>query len=366
MRRDVIATDTALLPVFAGQHHLALIAGLPCSQSHLIADLCRDLLARQHGGCELIVIKDLDSSTRESLAAATGPILLFAEGADAALETAAREGAFPVVVLNQRFSAAAHDYLATRQASLQDTMRAVVRAQIGIEGLAAIPRATVIDLRPDEQASVLFERIAAALSLSVEQVAPLVADRGLARPLAAMLEDAAPSGDAAAADTAADTAADEADGMFRTLEAFYGFHPEGSGGTLHVPLEALLDGAPPHLPATEVIDLTGVPRCLTFGPYFHLPRGNWKVRFTFHSGGNASGNTLGFDVAVDQEIKVDQYFEVTASGKFAFECDFAVDDPYSYLEFRTYVLRGSIGGQFRALSLTIERSADDPAGRLSS
>jgi hypothetical protein len=344
IRPRVIEPGTALLPISSGQHHLALIAGLPCSQSYLIADLCRELFARRHGACDLIVVKDLDPDTVERISAATGPVLFLAEGSDRALADVAREAAFPIVVLNQRFSKAAHDFMATHGVSLQDTMRTMVRAQIGIEGIGDIPRATVLELRPDDLVAGLVERIAAALALPTADLPEMVVNRDLARPLATVLEETHP---AAAPD-------DEAAEALQTLEAFYGFHPEGSGGVLQVPLAALHDGAPPHLPATNAIDLTGVPRCLTFGPYFHLPKGRWNVRFTFHSAGNISSNTLGFDIAADHEVKVDQYFDVTASGKFAFDCEFTVDDPYAYLEFRTYVLRGAIEGQFRPLSLTIE------------
>jgi len=350
IRPRVSETGTALLPISAGQHQLALIAGLPCSQSYLIADLCRKLFAHRHGDCELLVVTDLTPETVERIAIVTGPVLFLAESADRALVQVARDAEFPIVVLNQRFSVAAHDYVATRGVSPQDAMRTMTRAQIGIEGLSEIPRAAVQEIGSDESALAVIERIAGALAISDGYAALLEADCDLTRPLSEIANEAMPHGYS--------PHDDDVQEMFRSLEAFYGFHPERSGGVLNVPLAALPDGVPPHLPATGAIDLTGVPRCLTFGPYFHLPKGRWKISFMFHSSGNISSNTLGFEVAVDHEIKVNQYFDVTASGKFAFECEFTVEDPYSSLEFRTYLLRGSIEGEFRPLALTIAPPAE--------
>src|SRR5690606_38546176 len=154
---------------------------------------------------------------------------------------------------------------------LLDTVRTMARAQVGLDALAEIPRAVVLTPEGEELASALAERIAAALGVASEVVSPMLQERNLDRPLAEVLDETfvhqrlLPS--------------EEADEMHGMLDAFYGCQPDGGRTKLEVPMAALLEAEAPHLPATNTIGLVGPARCLTFGPYFYLPRGRWKASF---------------------------------------------------------------------------------------
>ncbi len=345
--KDDTQTGTAIVPAFVTTERLAMLCGLPCSLTYFAADLARDMLARAHGACEVVPLNDLSAATCQKLAEAEGRVLALGEVPDAAVADLANEGSFPIIIIAQSFADAARDFMAARGAELLDTVRTMARAQVGLDALAEIPRAAVLTPESDQPASALAERIAAALRVDAGIVSSILQERNLDRPLWEVLDETfaheklLPSG--------------EVDEILLQLDDFYGLQPDGGRTKLEVPMAALLEAEAPHLPATNRIELVGPARCLTFGPYFYLPCGHWRARFTFHSTDNASINRIAFDIATDQEIKVDRMFDVDASGIFAFECEFEVHDPYSPLEFRTFLRQGSIEGTFTPLSLTLER-----------
>lgn len=346
-----MAEMTAIAPLVPHKDHLALIGGLPSSLSYFAGELCRDMLVHKHGACEVIALNDLGATTTERILAATGPVLFLAEVPGADVVALARDAAFPVIVVEQGFAEACHDFIGLRGADPLETARTLARAQVGFDALAEIPRATILGAQSRESAVRLAEHIAAALGIEAEHCRLVVEARALERPLPDVLnavfvrERALPY--------------EDENELFGGLDRFYGIHPDRELATLEVPVVMLLEATAPHLSATNTIDLLGPARCLTFGPYLYLPEGRWRANFTFQTGGNESTNTLGFDIACDQEIKVDRYFDFHQSGKFAFTCEFETCDPFSPLEFRTFLRRGSIGGEFRPLSLTLEQLDDD-------
>lgn len=341
-------TVSANLPDLAGTSPFGLIAGLPTALTYLTADLCRDMLARVYGACEVVVLNDLGAESVGRIAAANERVLFLTEVPDAAVVAMAKAAEWPLLVLDQRFGTASRDFMAAREAGVLDAVRTMARCQIGLEELADAPRAIVFGAEVGRPASELVDRIATAFSIGAGAARALIDQRGCDRPLCDVLtevfayEKMLPN--------------EEVDGLLDRLDVFYGFCPDGRMPTLDVPMATLLEATAPHMPATNPIDLMGPARCLTFGPYLYLPRGRWKARFTFLSKGNASSNTLGFDIVTAQHIEIDRTFDVTVSGKFAFDCEFAINDPHSPIEFRTFLRRGSIEGRFQPLSPIVERS----------
>lgn len=339
--------DLAILaPVTLEGEQLALIGGLPSSLTYFAAHLGHDMLSRRHGGCALVSLNDLGTATVERIAEAEGPLLSLAEVPDIDVVRFAQAGSFPIVIIEQSFAEACHEYIAARSFAPAETVRTLARAQVGIDALAAIPRATPLGAAARESAVSLADHIAAALGIGDEIRRTVIAERALERPLPAVLDELF-------AHRAVVTKTEETE-FFNELDRFYGRHAD-TLIRLEVPPWALIEARAPHLPASGAIDLIGPARCLTFGPYLNLPQGRWRACFTFIASDNASGNTLGFDIACDQEIKVDRWFDFREAGKFAFTCEFETRDPFSPLEFRTFLRRGSIGGEFQPVSLTLER-----------
>lgn len=345
-RRVTMETGTALSPVSSGQNHLALICGLPSSRTYFVADLCRDLLVRLHGACEVVHINDMGQDTIERVAAVSGPALLLSEIPDADVIAMASEADFPIVIADQSFIAANYDFMGARGANFLDTVRTMARSQMGIAGMADIPRAILLDVEENEPASLIAEQIAAALEVSPEAWRDMVEIRQLARSLPQVLAEIFPHKPA--------PVSEEMDDVLYKLDRFYGLRRERLSGAWEVPLEVLLEGTPPHLPATDTIELVGPARCLTLGPYLYLPPGRWLLRFAFTTSDNASSNALGFDVTADEEVKFAEDYTITTAGRFEFQCDFRIENAFYPFEFRTFLRRGAIGGQFNPTSLVIE------------
>jgi hypothetical protein len=337
----------ALTPIPSSANHLALIGGLPCSATYFAAELCRDLLSRKHGMCEVVVLNDLGEATLQNVAAAEHPIVFLAEIPDAAVVDAVRDAVFPILLIDQAFSAASEDFIATRDAKLLNTVRTMARAQIGLNALVDIPRSALLAADMHEPASILAQRIAAECGIEPAHCQSAVEERDLDRPLI----------DALGALFAHDrsTHCDEVSDVLRRLDRFYSCHPERLDRTWSMPISLLLEAVSPYLPATGPINLLGPARCLSFGPYLSLPKGRWKANFAFSASNNRSANTIGFDITADEEIKLEESFEITQSGKFAIESQFSVENPYYPIEFRTYLRRGSIEGEFALTSFTLER-----------
>ena len=330
-----------------GGQCLALIAGLPASLTYFAADLCRDLLARQHGACEVVNLNDLSAETIEHISETSAPAIFLAEVPDRAVAEMARSAGFPILVINQDFSSACYDFMSARGANLLDTARTIARAHMGLRALADIPRTIVIDTARHDEATHLAAAIACGLRISTDVCSSMADARGLAQPLAGALNEIfvyerVP-------------ASEETDTLLASLGRFYQLDEDRQLQAWAVPIDVLLEGTPPHHAANNTIDLVGPARCLTLGPYFYLPAGRWSLVFSFQSSENISTNTLMFDVTADEEVKFSETYVMISSGKFEFRAEFEVRNAFYPFEFRTFLTRGAIEGKFALLSLTLER-----------
>ena len=338
---------TALSPLSSKSNHLALVGGLPCSATYFAAELCRDLLSRKYGACEVIPLNDLGEATLEKIASASHPIMFLSEVPDAAVAEAIGRFDFPVLIIDQSFSEASLDFIAARDAKLLDTVRTMARAQIGLDALLEIPRSELLAANHREPVSALAGRIAAICNVDPAMCQAMIDERDLHRPLRDVL--------ASHFNYERQQPSEEVTELLCRLDRFYSFHSERRDPAWHLPLELLIEAAPPYLPATHPFDLLGPARCLSIGPYLHLPRGDWKSVLTFSSSDNRSTNVIGFDVTADEQIKLEENFEIEVDGKFSIEFRFKIDDPYYPFEFRSHLRRGSIEGGLKLHSLALER-----------
>lgn len=341
---DMLA-GTVLSRLSARFEPLALICGLPSSLTYFAADLCRDLLAREHGACEVINFNDLSANTIERIRTTSTPILLLAEVPDATVADLALEAGFPILIIDQGFMAACYDFMAARGANMLDTARTIARAQIGLFALADIPRSVLIGADEHGPASMLVERIASELSISTDLCRPMIDSRNLSQSVSEILQASFP-GEQIQPNA-------ERDALLTKLDSFYGFQGAGRLAEWQVPIGVLLEAQPPHLPATNAIELLGPARCLTLGPYLYLPAGRWVLHFCFRSTDNISTNVIGFDVTADEKVKFTQDYTLDKSGKFEFKCDFEISNAFYPFEFRTFLRRGAIEGRLLPESLLL-------------
>jgi hypothetical protein len=338
---------TALSPLSSKSNHLALVGGLPCSATYFAAELCRDLVARKHGACEVVVLNEFDEATIERIAAATGSIVFLSEIPNAAVVEALSRSDFPILMVDQSFSEASLDFIAARDTKLLDTVRTMARAQVGLNALLDIPRSDLLSVDRREPASALAEQMTAILGLDPALCQTMIDERNLGRAL----------GDALDEHFAYEQSPQPHDvvELLSQLDRFYSFHSERREPTWLMPTALFMEAAAPYLPATNSFDLLGPARCLSFGPYLYLPTGSWKSVLTFSSIANRSTNTVGFDVTADEQIKLEENFEIAVDGRFSLEFRFEIEDSYYPFEFRTHLRRGSIEGELRLHSFSLEK-----------
>lgn len=330
---------TELAPILGDTEQFAMICGLPTSLTYLATDFARDLMHRAYGECNVIGLNDLSAETRRKLTKVNGHILALAEIPDADIAKLANDEQFSLLVIDQNFQQACRDFMAMRNVGLLETARTLSRAQIGICPLAGSAQAKVLSPKLDDPASQFVTQIADAFEIEGVVRDAIISDRELDRSLADLLTLHFPN-------EWPDLPSDM-ERILRQLDSFYGLQTPRNSEPWDLPIELLVEGRSPHLPATQAMDLVGPARCLSFGPYCNLPAGRWMGWLEFTSSDNTPSNVLGFDLIADHEVKVDEQFEVSKSGAYRYKFDFEIVDPYSPIEMRTFVRRGAIFGNFR-------------------
>jgi hypothetical protein len=98
-------------------------------------------------------------------------------------------------------------------------------------------------------------------------------------------------------------------------------------------------------PAPLVTDLTGAARILYYGPYLHLPDGNWTVRMMVGFTEGVRGTPFSIEVFCGTRLLALATMFPAGKGVFHGSFKFAHDAPQEALEIRVRSDRGAIGGQ---------------------
>lgn len=114
-------------------------------------------------------------------------------------------------------------------------------------------------------------------------------------------------------------------------------------------------GAPTDASLESEIDLTGPARILFYGPYFHLPRGEWLLTAEFHVADNLSGNKLNIDVMAGLDVVTQGTTALPTRGSYEFRLPFAVAEPREAIQLRFATMEGAIEGKLAFEGVTISR-----------
>lgn len=117
-------------------------------------------------------------------------------------------------------------------------------------------------------------------------------------------------------------------------------------------------GAPISAPFEEVIELVGPARVLCYGPYFHLPPGDWILNSSFEVNDNYSGNELLIEILAGHETLVHRPALLPAQGNYFFEVPFTVTEPRNRIEFRLWTRQGAIEGTLALKKIEVSRNVD--------
>ncbi len=105
-------------------------------------------------------------------------------------------------------------------------------------------------------------------------------------------------------------------------------------------------------PSEGEIELVGRARCLIYGPYFHLPSGEWNAKFSLGIEHNVYGQIFTIEVHSDgllSKIRV----KPSGTGSFAAEAAFHIDNPKTPIEIRLFTDSGSIEGSIAYWSVEL-------------
>jgi hypothetical protein len=135
-----------------------------------------------------------------------------------------------------------------------------------------------------------------------------------------------------------------------------GYFVEGGAETASIcwPREAFLLADDPGRPLTGTIELVGPARFLVYGPYFHLPPGEWVATVELEVRDNATGNVLLVDACGGAEQQIFS-LRLPASGLFKFSIPVRVLDAYRSIEMRAFLGEGAIEGWIDWRSVRFQR-----------
>lgn len=107
-------------------------------------------------------------------------------------------------------------------------------------------------------------------------------------------------------------------------------------------------------PVAGPIDLIGPARILSFGPYLHLPAGEWRAEMRFQVVGSLSRNGITMEVTEGLALIVSGQRELPSSGVYSMHIPFRVSNPEEPIQVRSVLPSGAIEGRFRLLEIVIE------------
>lgn len=122
---------------------------------------------------------------------------------------------------------------------------------------------------------------------------------------------------------------------------------------------------PPHLffsadtpgqPLAPKSSLLGPARILAYGPYLHLPPGEWVANVEFRIGDNFSGNSLFAEVVVGDVLRA-AATKLPSQGEFQFEMPLSVAEPRTPIELRLTIKEGAIEGWIDLGMVTLTRQS---------
>ena len=93
-------------------------------------------------------------------------------------------------------------------------------------------------------------------------------------------------------------------------------------------------------------ELVGPARILVYGPYMHLPTGDWSAYIELELSENDSGNRLKVDVVCGPLISASVIADMPPDGRYCLTIPFRVVEPLQPVELRFQIESGAIEGRF--------------------
>lgn len=126
------------------------------------------------------------------------------------------------------------------------------------------------------------------------------------------------------------------------------------GGPLTWPLACFVNGDRPNEAAIAVVDLLGPRRVLYYGPYYHMPRGTWRVEAEFYF---SDANSTFFIDVFTHETLAHYRLLPPRGGVYVGTFDVTIPSAEDRVEIRLWLERGAIEGQAGLRRVTFHAAA---------
>jgi hypothetical protein len=312
-------------------------------------DLLRDACSGPAGEVEIRLVDRHDEV--EGLAATYGRpcILCLSQFTSASLRAAMASGAVPIVVfLDDPVDSVRYLKFASGCSTLE-AVRIQTAAAAGYAFLSSNPRALVIHRATAGDARETVREILDHLGIDLSPSAyeallgkfagPESAAASLEARLARHVAGYAPLGSASAGLTAGEVAVVNG-ALAPIVQMCRGLEPAPVVWLTSV----FFSGDQPGSPASLVADVTGAARILYYGPYFHLPRGNWSARMMIGFTEDARG--IPFSIEVHGGFMLARAtMQSVGKGVFHASFKFAHETPQDPVEIQVRSDQGAISGK---------------------
>lgn len=130
-----------------------------------------------------------------------------------------------------------------------------------------------------------------------------------------------------------------------------------AGEPIVLPLSCFYSGDHPGEQASPIVDTVGPARILYYGPYFHLPPGRWRVDIQLFFPNDVPDSLLAAE-ALGRTRLARIEFRPTYGGLFQASMNLAIDRTEERIEFRVWLLGGTISGQLGLRQILLVPLAD--------
>ncbi|MBO0661385.1 hypothetical protein LQ948_02250 [Jiella sp. MQZ9-1] len=162
---------------------------------------------------------------------------------------------------------------------------------------------------------------------------------------------------------AADMLSDEERGILDALDQSYGeLMVSGGYETVSWPIGALYSPIEKQIGFSSPVELVGQARRLTYGPYLHLPAGDWLFESVLSVSENQSGNKMEVILRERHTARAQTTFDLPARGRLAVTLRFMIENVRNPVEIYFSVKEAGIEGIVEIESLRFQKyKPDEPS-----
>lgn len=341
---------------------IVAIFGVPTALSLVGCSIIKAIVERAEGPHQQIAAIFIDDLRKAWTALGEGgrkQVLIFSELPSTPLLDLMRSSQSPTIVFLDDFDDVVNQLVQTRSMTTRTAIRHTTRVLCAIDQVRKEDalRVTPIDCDRPLKAFVAslceFLQVGAADQVTREVMALL----GYAESSTATLDDHIRTKSAQTLSAASGVAPH--DDFDRATLQFVADQYAGVGAGVGVariawPTELFYRPDPPQDFLDGPTDLVGPARLIAFGPYLHLPKGEWTVSITIEVEENFSGNELQIDV-YSGSILVAGETSLPVSGVFGIDLAFKIVEPFDPVEVRSQILSGAIEGRLTLREVVFQR-----------